>query len=131
VLVPGLDSLSKTVPDRTVQEPVETVELPDAEHLGWGPKTTDPGPDRIYLSKELREVIDVDPALEPSQHNALYKIVEENPAAFGFDGCLGHLKSRVHIQLAPRTKPISMPPYYASPAKWKGKSEQADTLCQA
>jgi hypothetical protein len=117
VLVPGLDSLSKTVPDRTVQEPVETVEPPDAEHLGWGPKTTDPGPDHIYLPKELIEVIDVDPALEPSQRNALYKIVEENQAAFSFDSRLGHLKSRVHIQLVPRTKPISMPPYYALPAK--------------
>jgi hypothetical protein len=51
------------------------------------------------------------------QQDALYKIIEENQAAFGFDGRLGHLKSKVHIQLAQGTKPLSMPPYYVSPAK--------------
>jgi hypothetical protein len=112
-----LDSLSETIQDKTTQDLIEAVEPQDTEHLGWGPKTTDPGPDRIYPSDKLREVIDVDPALEPSQQDVLYKIIEENQAAFGFDGRLGHLKSKVHIQLAQGMKPISMPPYYASPAK--------------
>lgn len=82
----------------------------DTEHLGWGPKTADPGPNRIYPSDKLCEVIDIDTQLELSQREALYKVVERNQAAFGFDGRLGHLKSEVHIELAPGTKPISMPP---------------------
>ena len=95
----------------TLQEPA------DSEHLGWGPKTADPGPDRVYPSAKLREVIDVDPLLEATQREALYKVVERNQMAFGLDGRLGHLKSEVHIELMPGTKPISMAPYYASPAK--------------
>jgi hypothetical protein len=53
-------------------------------------------------------------------------VVEKNQAAFGFDGRLGHLKSRVHIQLAPETKPTLMPPYYASPAKRDLINKQID-----
>jgi hypothetical protein len=79
------------------------------EHSGWGPKTTDPGPDQFYPSKELREVIDVGPSLSTEQRNTLYKIVEDNQVAFGFNGQLGHLNSKVHIELVPGTKPISMP----------------------
>lgn len=89
---------------------LEEVEPTNTEHLGWGPKTVDPGPDQIYLSKTFRESIDVDPQLNPSQCEALYRVVEKNQAAFGFDRRLGHLK------LAPGTKPISIPPYYALPA---------------
>jgi hypothetical protein len=89
----------------------------ETEHLGWGPKTSDPGPHRIYHSDQLREVIDVNPQLDLEQCKPLYKVIERNQAVFGFNGRLGHLKSEVHIELAPGTKPISMPPYYASPAK--------------
>jgi len=98
----------------------------DAERLHWGPKTTDPGPDQTYPSEKLRELIDVDPSLEPEQREALYKIVEQNQSAFGFDGRLGHLKSKVHIELVPGTRPISMAPYYASPAKREFIDKQID-----
>ena len=98
----------------------------EAEHLGWGPKTSDPGPDRIYCSDQLREIIDVDPPLNLEQREALYDVIERNQAAFGFDGRLGHLKSEVHIELALGTKPISMPPYYASPAKREAIDKQID-----
>src|SRR6266852_3016044 len=46
--------------------------------------------------------------------------------AFGFDGRLGHLKSEVHIELLPGTKPISMALYYASPAKREAIDKQID-----
>ena len=104
----------------TSQEPA------DNEHLGWGPKMADPGPDRVYPSAKLREVIDVDPLLEATQHEALYKVVERNQTAFGLDGRLGHLKSEVHIELIPSTKPISMAPYYTSPAKREAIDKQID-----
>jgi hypothetical protein len=56
------------------------VELTDTEHLGWGPKTADPGPDKVYPSKKLHEVINVDLLLEVQQ-----LVVEQNQAAFGLD----------------------------------------------
>ena len=37
------------------------------ESLGWGSKTADPGPDQVYPSDQLKEVIDIDPALKPVQ----------------------------------------------------------------
>ena len=94
----------------------------DPEHLGWGPKTTDPGPDQVYPSDKLKEVIDVDPALEPAQRDALFEVVRRNQATF--DSQLGHLKSKVRIELVPRTKPISMAPYYASLAKREAIDKQ-------
>ena len=116
---------SNDTPHSPSPEPVE-VEPTDTEHLGWGPKTADPGPDRFYPSETFRETIDIDPWLDPSQHKALYQVVENNQAAFGFDSRLGHLKSEVHIELAPGMKPISMPPYYALPAKREAIDKQID-----
>jgi hypothetical protein len=124
-LIPSLDTMNGITP----QDPAslsQEVEPIDTEHLGWGPKTTEPGPDQIYPSKRLHEFIDVDPSLTPMQRKALYEVVKRNQAAFGFDGRLGHLKSKVHIKLAPGTKLISMPPYYASPAKHDIIDKQID-----
>ena len=98
----------------------------DQEESNWGPKISDPGPDQIYPSSKLRETIDVDPELETSQRDALYKVVERNQTAFGFDGRLGHYKTKVHIELVPGTKPISSPPYHASPAKREAIDKQID-----
>ena len=70
--------------------------------------------------------MDVDPELESSQREALYKVVESNQAAFGFNGRLGHYKTEVHIKLVPGTKPISSAPYYALPAKREEINKQID-----
>jgi hypothetical protein len=115
-LIPSLDIMNGIAPQdpSSLSQEVEPI---DTEHLGWGPKTTEPGPDQIYPSERLHEFIDVDPSLMPVQRKALYKVVKRNQAAFGFNSRLGHLKSKVHIKLAPGTKPISMPPYYVLPAK--------------
>jgi hypothetical protein len=93
VLVLNQDVLNETSQESVARESIETVEPQDVEHLSWGPKTTDPSPDHIYPSQKLKEVVDIDLALDPSQREALYKIIEENQAAFGFNGCLGHLNS--------------------------------------
>ena len=119
-------TLPHSNPKATEPLAAEEVEPTDTEQLGRGPKTADPGPDQIYPSAKLREVIDVDPLLETTQREALYKVVERNQAAFGFDGRLGHLRSEVHIELMPGTKPISMAPYYASPAKREAIDKQVD-----
>src|SRR5271154_4148495 len=125
-MIPELDTLGKQNATETASQPDESEDPRDTEHLGWGPKTTDPGPEQIYPSDKLREVIDVDPTLSSEQRDALYQVVENNQAAFGFDGRLGHLDSKVHIQLVPDTKPISMPPYHASPAKREIIDKQID-----
>ena len=119
-LDPRVSSETPTPEDPSSRSPsseIKESEPSDTEYLGWGLKTADPGPDKIYPSDKLGEVIDIDPKLDLEQCEALYKVVERNQAAFGFDGRLGHLNSEVHIELAPGMKPISMPPYYASPAK--------------
>jgi hypothetical protein len=71
MLIPNLDTLSITSRENSD----EFLESEDMEHLGWGPKTMDPGPDQVYPSDKLQ---DVDPALEPSQCDTLYKIVKRN-----------------------------------------------------
>jgi hypothetical protein len=53
ILMPGLDALSEPIQNKIAWEPIETAELQDTEHLGWGPKPTDPGPDCIYPSDKL------------------------------------------------------------------------------
>ena len=125
-LVPTLNH----APSETASDPsvplAEELQPPGLEEIIWGPKTSDPGPDQVYPSDKLRETIDVDPELEPSQREALYKVVENNQAAFGFDGRLGHYKTKVHIELAPGTKPISSAPYHASPAKREEIDKQID-----
>ena len=123
-LVPSLDTWTRP-PPADLKQRVED-QPQDPEHLGWGPKTADPGPDQVYPSDKLKEVIDVDPALEPAQREALFEVIRRNQAAFGFDGRLGHLKSKVHIELVSGTKPISMAPYYASPAKREAIDKQID-----
>lgn len=116
-LIDGLDEVkTRATPEPSKEDP----------ESNWGPKTTDPGPEQIYPSEMLREFIDVDPSLRPDQRDALYKVVEQNVSAFGFDGRLGHLDAKVHIELLPGTKPLSQPPYGASPAKRELISDQVD-----
>jgi hypothetical protein len=107
---------------RQVHEPETEGEY---EHFG-GPKTAQPSPKLVYLSERLRELISVDPKLSEKERDALYKVLERNQRTFGFDGRLGHLASRVHINLKQGTKPISMPPYAALPAKRELIDKQID-----
>ena len=124
-LTPSLDAAQAGHEAQSTGQEGETIGS-QPEAVGWGPKTTEPTPDQVYPSERLREIIDVDPNLEPEQRDALYKVMEKNQAALGLDRRLGHLKTKVHIQLVPGTKPISMPPYYASPAKWEVIDKQID-----
>jgi len=126
VLVPTLNHAQPGVANSPSAPMDAELQPPAVAENTWGPKTSDPGPDQVYPSDKLRDIIDVDPELEPSQREALYKAVENNQAAFGFDGRLGHYKTKVHIELAPGTKPISSAPYYASPAKRELINKQID-----
>jgi len=123
-LVSSLNTLSPTTSPISATPPAEDPTPPESGETNWGPKTSDPGPDQIYLLDKLQDIIDVDPELGPSQQEALYKVVENNQSAFGFDGRLGHYKTKVHIELKPGTKPISSAPYNASPAKRQAIDQQ-------
>ena len=122
-------SLNEKLPDVSHEPPTSASEeqpLSEPDKVNWGPKTSDPGPDQVYPSEKLREIIDVDPELGTAQQEALYKVIESNQKAFGFDGRLGHYKTKVHIELKPGTKPISSAPYNASPAKRQAIDQQID-----
>lgn len=123
MLIPRLEGTYKAVANPVDSQPLDS-EPKEDEHAGWGPKTTDLGLDQIYPSTKLREVIDIDPQLDPGQCKALHRVIKQNQTAFGFDGQPGHLKSEVHIELVPGTKPISMAPYYVSPAKQEAINNQ-------
>jgi hypothetical protein len=51
MLILNLDALSVTSREKPNSD--EFLESEDMEHLGWGPKTTDPGPDQVYPSDKL------------------------------------------------------------------------------
>lgn len=130
-----LDEEELQIPMTATRRPDEVEKPPVAEegehdHLGWGPGAAEPAPDRIFPSSELRELIDVDPTLTPEERDRLYEVCEKNINAFGFDGRLGELKTRVHIDLKPGTKPISMAPYHASPLNRGIIDAQLDTWLQ-
>jgi hypothetical protein len=93
---------------------------------GECPKTTEPGNTDEMKSKDLEELIDVDPSLTTNQHAKVYEVLRKHELAFGFDGCLGKHPTKVHIKLAPGTKPISSVPYITSPAKRELIDKQLD-----
>ena len=101
-LVLNLDAWTRPPPSDLAHGREDQPQNP--ESLGWGSKTADPGPDQVYPSDQLKEVIDIDPALKPVQWEALFEVIWCNQAAFGFNGWLGHLQSKVHIELVPGTK---------------------------
>ena len=72
-LVPNLDAWMWPPPSDLMHSVEDHPQ--DPEYLGWGPKTADPGLDQVYPSDKLKEVIDVDPALEPAQRDALFEVV--------------------------------------------------------
>jgi len=98
-LAPNLDTVQASPQGTDKLSEVET-EAQEPEALGWGPKTTEPSLDQIYPSEKLREVIDIDPSLKPEQRDALYKVVERNQAAFGFDGRLNNGKKKRKMSAA-------------------------------
>ena len=125
-MIPTLNHSQSEASTTLAATTAEESQPPETEETSWGPKTSDPGPNQVYPSDKLREIIDIDPDLDPAQREALYKVIENNQAAFGFNGQLGHYKTKIHIELAPGTKPISSTPYYVSPAKRELIDKQID-----
>lgn len=91
-----------------------------------GPKTAEMPEDSTSLIQLLNKV-DISPNLTPVQVQQLQKIPEQRKEAFGLEGRLGHYEEEVSIPLQPNTKPISIPPFQASPANREVIDKQMDS----
>ncbi|KAJ3726528.1 hypothetical protein DFJ43DRAFT_1001997, partial [Lentinula guzmanii] len=80
-----------------------------------GPKTAETGIDFVSSEKLLSEV-HISTDLTQEQQQKIEEVMIQNQRAFGLDGRLGNYEAKVDISMKPGTKPISLPPYSASPA---------------
>ena len=106
--------------DYTADEPL--MEPP----LEGGPKTAEM-PEEFTSVTKLLEEVDISPRLTPEQIKQLQGILQRNKDAFGLEGRLGHYSGEVDIPLLPNTKPISIPPFQASPANREVIDKQMDS----
>ncbi|KIY46903.1 hypothetical protein FISHEDRAFT_46346, partial [Fistulina hepatica ATCC 64428] len=83
-----------------------------------GPKTAFEAEDTVTSAQLLQEV-DICTDLSVEQRQKLTDVIMTNANAFGLDKRLGDYEGLVDIPLKPGTKPISLPPFAASPANRK------------
>lgn len=90
-----------------------------------GPKTAEAPPEFVDAST-LIEQLDLSSDLTAERRERLVKILLENKEVFGTNGRLGQIDTLVPIILQPGAKPISLPPYPASPANREVIDKQMD-----
>jgi hypothetical protein len=98
---------------------------PGSDEVIGGPKTAELPPDHVPSNKLLEE-IDLSKDLTEERKEKLRKVVLENQEAFGLDGRLGHYPAKVPVPLREDTKEVSLPPFFASPAKKEVMDKQMD-----
>ncbi|KZS89707.1 hypothetical protein SISNIDRAFT_396858, partial [Sistotremastrum niveocremeum HHB9708] len=103
-------SLSNNMDKPPREEPHPSLSQP----TNGGPKGAQPPDDPTPTSKLLKEV-DFAPDLSPDQKQQLEDVILKHQKAFGLDNRLGEYDANVTIKLKPNSKPISIPPYSASP----------------
>jgi len=79
-----------------------------------------------YPSARMKEFIDVG-SLPDHLRDKAWDMLERRVKAFGFDGRLGHLPTKVHIRTQEGQVPISVPMYGSSPEKRRFMDVQIDT----
>ena len=94
--------------------------------LEGGPKTAEM-PEESGVLKQLLDEVDISPNLTEVQKTKLQEILERHQEAFGLEGRLGYYAGEVDIPLMSNTKPISIPPYQASPANREVIDKQMDS----
>ena len=104
-------------------------ELSSEPPVEGGPKTAET-PEEAISTDRLFEEVDISPNLDPTQRDQLQKLLERHREAFGLEGRLGHYAEEVEIPVIPNTKPISIPPYHASPANKEVIDKQMDAWIQ-
>lgn len=130
----GLGVKSETLTARSITEISSKAqrnnEEPDdplaEEPVEGGPKTVEV-PEETDIKKQLLKEVDISPDLTSSQKIKLERILLKNENAFGINGRLGSYDIKVEILLKPDTKPISLPPFPASPANREVIDKQMDS----
>ena len=95
------------------------------EQEDYGPKTAAMPDSTVYPSAEMKELIDVGSLPEHLRTQA-WEMLHRRQKAFGFDGRLGHLPTKVHIRTVDGQVPIAVPMYGSSPEKRRVMDEQID-----
>ena len=104
-----------------------TEEDPLAEPpIEGGPKTAEM-PEEIIPEVKLLQELDVSTNLSQDQVRKIQSILMKHKGVFGLDGRLGNYAEEVRIPLIPDTKPISVPPFHASPANREVIDKQMDS----
>ena len=94
-----------------------------AEQEDYGPKTAAMPDLTEYPSSRMEECIDVGSLPEHLKEEA-WEMLRRRQKAFGFDGRLGHLPTKVHIRTVDGQVPIAVPMYGSSPEKRRVMDEQ-------
>jgi hypothetical protein len=78
-------------------------------------------------AKDLISNLDFNPNLSKSQHQAFEKVILVNHQAFSLARRIRkYLDIQYPIKLVPDAKPVSLPPYHASPEKREAIDKQID-----
>ena len=101
-------------------------ESPTLQEESFGPKTAEMPDLTEYPSSKMKDFIDVG-SLPDHLRDKAWQMLEKRVNAFGFDGRLGHLPTKVHIRTADGQVPISVPMYGSSPEKRRFMDVQLDT----
>ena len=101
---------------------------PDSDKASesFSPKTAEMPDLTEFPSSRMKDFIDVG-SLPDHLHEKAWDMLERRVKAFGFDGRLGHLKTKVHIRTQDGQVPISVPMYGSSPEKRRFMDVQIDT----
>ena len=95
------------------------------EEEDYGPKTAAMPDLTTYPSASMKELIDVG-SLPDHLKDQAWEMLQRRQKAFGFDGRLGHLPTKVHIRTIDGQVPIAVPMYGSSPEKRRVMDEQMD-----
>jgi hypothetical protein len=104
--------------------PIFSQPIPDEEEE-YGPKTAAMPDLTDYPSARMEELIDVG-TLPSHLKDQAWDMLRRRQKAFGFDGRLGHLPTKVHIRTVDGQVPIAVPMYGSSPEKRRVMDEQMD-----
>ena len=96
-----------------------------SEQEDYGPKTAAMPDSTIYPSTQMHDLIDVG-SLPDHLKGKAWEMLRRRQKAFGFDGRLGHLPTKVHIRTVDGQVPIAVPMYGSSPEKRRVMDEQID-----
>jgi len=117
----AIETLIKAQSEATTKDDAD----PILEEEEYGPKTAAMPDPTFYPSSGLEQLIDVG-SLPDYLKDRAWKMLHQREKAFGFDGRLGHLDAKVHIQTVDGQVPISAPMYGALPEKRRIIEAQLD-----